>query len=71
MIPIEKLKKGWYSGKGRNANIAYWTGETFLTIGKRYNKYIIKDEGYFVGMGFGCFQPITRISDTKVEPLNG
>lgn len=55
MIKKENLKKGWYVGKGRNSNVAYWTGLTFLTIGKKFNSYIIKDEGLFKD-GF-CFKP--------------
>lgn len=69
IIPESKLKIGWYSGKGRNADVAYWTGKTFLTIGRKFDQYLIKDEGYFVEMGFGCFQPLNRLCDTKVEKM--
>lgn len=61
MIPIKKLTVGWYKGFGRNSYVAYWTGKTFLTIGNKFNKYVIKDEGYFEENGFGCFEPIKRI----------
>lgn len=65
MIPVKDLKRGWYIGEGRNANVAYWTGTTFLTIGSKFGEYIIKDEGaYEEGW---CFKPFQRISGTKIE----
>lgn len=69
MIPETELTKGWYRGQGRNSDIAYWTGSTFLTIGKKFGKYGIKDEGYCLEKGFSCFKPDERIADTKIEPL--
>ncbi len=65
MIKKSELCKGWYSGKGRNADIAYWTGTTFLTIGKRFDQYVIKDEGLYED-GF-CFKPEKRLAKTKIE----
>lgn len=67
MIKKKDLKQGWYMGKGRNADIAYWEGTTFLTIGKKFGIYIIKDEGLYEE-GY-CFKPEKRIADTKIEPL--
>jgi len=71
MIKKKDLKRGWYKGKGRNADIAYWTGSTFLTIGKKFGKYVIKDEGlkeYAGQIGFGCcFMPEERIADSRCE----
>ena len=66
-IKKAKLKIGWYLGKGRNSDIAYWTGNTFLTIGKKFGEYIIKDEGLYE-KGW-CFNPLKRIAETKIEPL--
>lgn len=67
MIKKEDLTKGWYKGKGRNANIAYWTGKTFLTIGNKFDKYCIKNEGLWEE-GW-CFLPKEKIADTKIERL--
>lgn len=68
MIKKEDLKKGWYRGEGRNADVAYWTGKTFLTIGNKFGEYIIKDEGLYEE-GW-CFKPLERIADTYIEPLS-
>ena len=68
MIRKEDLKQGWYQGKGRNADIAYYNGFTFLTIGNKFGRYVIKDEGLFEE-GY-CFKPERRIADTKIEPIN-
>lgn len=62
IIKKEKLKKGrWYVGTGRNSNIALWTGETFITLGKYYDYYRIKDEGLY--KNGGCFIPIKLIME--------
>lgn len=67
MINKSELKKGWYKGKGRNSNIAYWTGSTFLTIGKKFGHYVIKDEGLWEeGL---CFKPEEKIENTKIETV--
>ena len=58
-LSLEDLFPGWYVGRGRNANVAYWTGETFLTIGKQFDKYVIKDEGLMEHGG--CFIPTERV----------
>jgi len=68
MIEKKDLKRGWYQGKGRNADVAYYNGSTFLTIGKKFGQYVIKDEGLFEE-GY-CFKPKRRIADTKIEPIN-
>jgi hypothetical protein len=67
MINKKDLKPGWYIGVGRNANIAYWTGTTFLTIGRKFDTYVIKDEGLYEE-GW-CFEPELRIAGTKVEKI--
>ena len=68
MIKKKDLKKGWYIGKGRNANVAYWTGSTFLTIGKKFNHYVIKDEGLYEE-GW-CFNPLKRIAGSQIEQID-
>lgn len=65
MIKKEDLKQGWYVGKDRNANVAYWTGSIFLTIGKKFGKYIIEDEGLWEEDWH--FKPKYRIAGTKIE----
>lgn len=55
MIKKKDLKQGWYKGKGRNSNVAFWTGCTFLTIGQTFERYRIKDEGHW--KDGGCFKP--------------
>lgn len=62
IIKKEKLKKGrWYSGIGRNSNTALWTGKTFITLGKYYDYYEIKDEGLYEDGG--CFIPKKLIKE--------
>lgn len=59
-IEKEDLVWGWYKGEGRNSNVAFWTGNTFLTIGLCFGDYKIKDEGLYKEKG-GCFKPLERI----------
>ena len=59
-IKKKDLVWGWYKGKGRNSNVAFWTGETFLTIGPCFGDFSIKDEGLYKERG-GCFSPLERI----------
>jgi hypothetical protein len=75
-IPQDKLVEGrWYVGRGRNANVALWArvGKnpgrlTFLTIGFKFERPDVKDEGYY-GPEDGCFQPFAVIDEaTVVEP---
>lgn len=67
-ISKKKLKIGWYYGIGRNSLIAYYTGLTFLTIGKKFNQYEIKDEGlYEEGR---CFMPIKFLAESKIENVH-
>jgi hypothetical protein len=62
-IPENELIEGrWYVGRGRRANVAYWTGKTFLTIGFTFAQAAIKDEGYY-GPEAGCFQPFALIDE--------
>ena len=68
MIKKSDLKIGWYLGQGRNANVAYWTGSTFLTIGKKFDQYTIKDEGLYEE-GY-CFKPLKRIAGSRVEQID-
>jgi hypothetical protein len=65
VIRKEDLKKGWYKGIGRNSNVAYWTGRTFLTIGKTYDSYLVKNEGLFEEGG--CFEPREKISECRIS----
>lgn len=65
MIKKEDLHIGWYKGKGRNSNVAYWTGKTFLTIGRRFDNYNIKVEGHYDDGG--CFQPKILIELDKTR----
>jgi len=55
-IPKSKLKRGWYKGLGRNSHVAYWTGKTFLTIGRTEIGVGMKIEG-------DCFIPQERIKE--------
>lgn len=64
MIKKEQLQKGWYKGKGRNSDIAYWTGETFLTIGEKFGEYIIKDEGLY--QDGWCFKPMEKLFTVNI-----
>ena len=60
-ISKEDLIKGrWYSGEGRNNDVAYWNGEYFLTIGFKFNEFVVKYEGYY-GKTSGCFKPLKLI----------
>ncbi len=72
-VPRKQLIPGrWYVGRGRNANVALWTGETFLTIGFRFRQPDVKNEGYYeddAAQG-GCFQPFALIVEGVVtEPV--
>ena len=53
---------GWYIGSGRNASVAYWNGQTWLTIGNKSNMYVIKNEQ-------DCFTPKEFLCKTKIEPV--
>lgn len=66
IIPKDKLAKGkWYLGRGRNSNIGYWTGKSFLTIGFKFNEPVIKVEPYYTETE-GCFQPFLQIDEGKM-----
>ena len=67
MIKKINLKLGWYQGIGRNANVALWTGTTFLTIGSKFNKDVIKDEGLYEE-GY-CFMPLKFIDNWGISFL--
>ena len=71
-IPQDKLVTGrWYAGRGRNANVAVWTGATFLTVGFTFKQGVVKDEGYY-GPAEGCFQPFQLIDEGyTLEGLDG
>ncbi len=70
IIKKKDLKRDhWYSGEGRNANIAIWTGETFLTIGRRFDEYSIKDEGHWDDGK--CFRPNKELDYHRVGKLKG
>lgn len=65
-IPKEELIKGrWYLGRGRNNNLGYWNGNSFLTIGFKFNAPVIKFEDYYEEKS-GCFQPFKIIDEGKI-----
>lgn len=37
----------WYKGKGRNSNVALWTGDVFLTFGSKFGHYVEKQESHW------------------------
>lgn len=64
MIPKEKLEVlGWYSGKGRNANIGFWDGSNFYTIGRFYEKVKMYQEGHY--SNGGTFKPFKKLRGGK------
>ena len=66
-IPKSRLRKSrYYLGNGRNSDIGYWTGEVFLTIGKKFDQWLVKYEPY--EKGNMCFVPFELINDTKYHP---
>lgn len=71
-IPQDKLIEGrWYLGRGRNSNVAIWTGTTFLTVGFTFRQGVVKDEGYYAETQ-GCFQPFMLIDEGyTLEALDG
>lgn len=55
-----QLKKGtWYKGHGRNANIALWNGDAFLTYGAFFKTFEGKVETHWDDGG--PFQPFEEI----------
>jgi|TARA_B100002003_G_C14110407_1_gene534072 hypothetical protein len=69
-IPKEELiEDRWYLGRGRNNNLGYWDGNSFIVIGKTFDNWRIKKEQYY-GKDEGCFQPFILIDEGEtVEPL--
>lgn len=69
-IPLADLIPGrWYLGRGRNANVAFWTGRVFVTIGlKRGIGWDVKLESFFTEND-GCFQPFLLLDEGRVDPL--
>ena len=64
-IPRNDLIKGrWYLGRGRNANIGYYDGRNFLTIGFKFDIPVVKHEGYY-RKNEGCFQPFLLIDEGR------
>jgi len=70
VIPFEKLTSGcWYVGRGRNANVGLWDGETFLVIGFNFGEPVIKYEFLYTSES-GTFQPFMKIDEGKmIEPF--
>jgi hypothetical protein len=77
-IPLEHLEPGvWYVGRGRNNDVALWTGTYFLTIGSEMGRASMKRELYWqvtpdvsfasnVEENLGTFQPFLAL-DTGDE----
>ena len=69
VLPKEQLIRGrWYVGRGRNANVALWDGEDFLTIGDEGGEMVVKREPYYEQES-GCFQPFLLVEEGMVEPF--
>lgn len=49
----------WYSGVGRNNNVALWDGECFLTIGYKFKFPTVYQERHWDDDG--PFQPFHKI----------
>jgi hypothetical protein len=63
VLPKESLVPGrWYVGRGRNANVALWDGEIFLTIADKGGEAVIKGEPYYEA-AWGCFQPFLVVEE--------
>ena len=59
----------WYSGRGRNSNVARWDGENFLTIGYEGDYPTVKTEPYYKEDS-GCFQPFLLVDEGQmIEPF--
>ena len=63
VVPKQSLVPSrWYVGRGRNANVALWDGEIFLTIADEAGEAVIKSEPYYEAE-WGCFQPFLVFED--------
>ena len=70
IIPKAKFVEGcWYAGRGQNGNVALWNGQNFLTIGWKFENWVVKVESYYEKSS-GCFQPFYPIDEGKMgEPF--
>lgn len=61
MIPKDKLTRFmWYHGKGRVANLGFWDGKNFYTIGRYYDSARMYTEGHY--QDGGTFRPFKGFS---------
>ena len=70
VLPKEQLIRGrWYVGRGRNANVALWDGEDFLTIADKGREMVVKRAPFYEKES-GCFQPFLLVEEGQmVEPF--
>jgi hypothetical protein len=55
--------------RGRTSNVAFWTGQYFVTAGNEGDEDVAKIEPYYAADA-GCFQPFCLIDEGEnVEPI--